>query len=535
MPQLTDRNQQTSSEELFEASMTGPFGGIQSELPPTQIEAFGFANSLNMLFRKGFAQVRPGFTPLPVLPAPTNEPYMAVADFFNINGVQIQCILTPTRLLQYSAGAWVQITGAAFGGSASQLFSWDVVNYKLCFSQGIDKIWYWDGIAATYNQTSASAPPAKYLAEVGLHLLAVNPLFPERYYWSGIGDPTDWTGFTSGLNDNVSNLGPINGVLKIGQYGYGFHQKGILQIVPTGIGLAPFAFTPVNSSVQSAIAPYSIAHMTDNGQELGVYLGVDNVYVFNGTSATSIGDAPIGDGSRRRLGARSRILADVQAGNPQTIYGFCTYSINGQAFRAYWLVIPGVSVWVYNFDESNWTVFSYTSVINVIGNFFKNQGIRIIDLVGTIASQQWTPATLNGNNPFEGFLLGFNNGVGGYVDFTNYSEVGALLASGKLTFQDRRHKHTVKGFRVSFLDVGPISLSITITNEKNQSETHTIPESGTIGSGSGDELSFVQGFNIQGLRLQYQINLASRTPAVITEVAPLYQVGGEQRYGTLEN
>jgi hypothetical protein len=526
--QLQDRSQ-VRSEELYEAALTGPFGGVQSELPLTEIESFGFADVKNFLFRKGAAYVRPGWTALAPFPAPANEPILAVADFYNIAGAHIQCILTPTRLLQFLNGGWTQINGPAFGGGNAQLFAWDVLNYQLCFSQGVDKVWLWDGISGNYVQSSANAQPFRYMAEIGLHLVGVNPAIPERYYWTGIGDPTDWTSFSSGLNDNVNNLGPINGLLKLGQYGFGFHQNGILQIIPTGIGLAPFSFQSIINATQGVIAPYSLDHFDDRGRELAVYLGVDNVYVFDGSSVEPIGDMPIDQ--RRRIGARSRILNDVMSGNPQTIYAFVTYSINGQAYRAYWLVIPNVSVWVYNFDEGNWTQFTYNKTIVSIGNFFKNTAIRIIDLVGAIQAQTWTPATLQQNNPFEGFLLGFNDGTAGYVDFTNTSEVAASLTSGKLIFGDRRHEHTVKKFRLSFIDLGSTTFTITLTNQQGQSKSFNF----TIGSGSGDVLNYVQEFNMSGLRFQYTVSVPAFSNTGIVELCPIWDMGGEQPGGLLRN
>lgn len=527
MAQIQDRNT-TRSEELYEAALTGPFGGVQSELPPTEIEAFGFADVKNFLFRKGAAYVRPGFTALPPFPLTPNEPIMGVADFFNSVGAQIQCVFTPTKLWQFINGGWTQITGPAFTGNATQLFAWDTLNYLLCFSQGVDKLFTWDGIAATYNQV-ATAPPAKYIAEIGLHLVVVNPAFPQRYYWSGIGDPTDWVGFTSGLNDNVNNLGPINGLSKVGQYGFGYHQRGNLQIIPTGIGLTPFAFQPAVNALQGTVAPYSLDHFDDSGREYEVYLGVDNVYLFDGTSVTSIGDMPIDN--RRRLGARSRILTDVMSVDPRTIYGRITYSINGQIFRAYWLAIPMVSIWVYNFDEANWTQFTYNKTIKSMGNFFKNQSIRIMDLTGTIQAQTWTPATLQTNNPFEGFLLGFADGTAGYVDFTNTSEVAASITSGKLIFGDRRHKKTVKKFRLSFLDLGSTTFTIVLTNEQGQSQTKSF----TLGSSSGDVLNYVQDFSLPGLRFQYVVSVPAGSVAAIVELAPIWDLGGEQRGGFQEN
>src|SRR5208337_1244267 len=165
----------------------------------------------------------------------------------------------------------------------------------------------------------------------------------------------------------------------------------------------------------------------------------------------------------------------------------------GQYFRAYWLAIPNVAVWVYNFDEGNWTRFTYSKVITSLGEFFKNAVIRIKDLVGTIQSQSWTPATLQQNNPFVGVLLGFNDGTGGYIDFTNTSELPASITSGKLIFGDRRHKKATKKYRLSFVDLGSATFTIALTNEQGQTESHTF----TIGSGSGDVLNYIQEFKMQ--------------------------------------
>jgi hypothetical protein len=262
--------------------------------------------------------------------------------------------------------------------------------------------------------------------------------------------------------------------------------------------------------------------------ELAVYLGVDNVYVFNGSSIEPFGDRPL-DG-QRRVGARSRILADVLTGGVQNVVGAITYSVSGNVFKAYWLGIPNVAVWVYNFDEGNWTRFTYSKKLRTLGPFLNQGPIRIMDLVGSIAGQSWTPITLQTNNPFLGFLLGFDDGTAGYVDFTNYSENDASITSGKLTFGDRRHKHTIKKFRVSLVDKGPVTVTITITNEAGFSQTKSF----TVGTGSGDVLSYVQEFNITGLRLQWELSVPANAPAEILEFAPIYDTSGEQRCGTAD-
>jgi hypothetical protein len=532
MPGAVDR-QQTRSEELQEFPITGPFGGVQSELPLDQIENYGFANTTNFLFRKGVASVRPGFTVLPPFPAPATEPVLGFADFYNKNGNRIQVVMTQTRLLQWNGSGWTVITGPAFAGTVNQTFGWDVINNKLCFSQGTDIINLWDGITAGFSQSSVNAPAAAYIAEIGLHLMTLNTVEggisrTQRYHWSGVGDPTDWTGFTSGINDNLNNLGPGQGILKLGQYGFGWHQWGIVQIQPTGIGLAPFYFTPIANSNVGSIIPRSLDHFNRNGVECAAYIGKDNVYVFNQTSVIPIGDAPI-DG-RRRLGARSRIFTDLYTSVPTNSYSFVTQTINGQVYNAYWLIIPNVSVWVYNFDENNWTNLAYDGTQITAGLFFKNTGIRIMDLIGRIQDQSWTAATINTVNPLDGFAIGYNNGQVAYIDFSNYSEKQCTIVSGKHIFNDRRHKHTIKKFRLVVQDQGQTTYTIVVTSSSGASETQTI----TLGSGTGDSISTVLGFNVTGLRITWSCSVPAGQPGAIIEFCPMFDIAGEQRGGVAD-
>ncbi len=533
MPQLQNR-QEVMSEELPELAITGPFGGVQSELSQTAIEPFGFVDTKNIIFRQGVATVRPGYKALTPMPNP-QEPILGIADFFDVNGVHHQVEFTPTRLLSWNSGSqtWSAIPGGpAFSGSAVQLFSWDVVNFKLCFSQGANQILIWDGIAANYSLANAAAPIALHLAEINLHLMALNTVeggnsFPNRYHWSGIGDPTDWTSINSGLNDQLNNLGPGNGLLKLGLYGFGFHQNGIVEIVPTGSGINPFAFYPIINAAQGSNYPNTLEHVDLDGQECAVYVGPDNVNLFNGTSVIPIGDSPI-DG-RRRLGARTRILADLKLVTATQPFGFVTYAVNGNFFKAYWLVIPGVSTWVYNFDEGNWTYFVYDRKLNVMGVFANITALRWLDLIGPWTAQNfaWNAPASNTNL---GLLLGFNDGTAGVVDFTNYSESAWQILSAKHTFGDRRHRHTVKKFRLVVKDMGSVTYTVSITNEGNVTKTQTT----TLGNGSGDDLSVILEFGITGLRLQWKVTGPVGAAGSFVEFAPIYDTAGEQRGGSAD-
>jgi hypothetical protein len=519
---------------LPEFSMTGPFGGVQSELPLDQIEDLGFADVNNFIFRKGTAQLRPGYSDINIVSGPP-EQSMGINDFYSINGSHQQVQWTPTRLFawQFGGPGWTQITGVALRGTISNFFSSDVVDYKLCFSQGIDPIGIWDGIAPNFTQP-VGAPAAFYLAEINGHLMTQFTLeglsyFPNRYRWSGIGDPTDWASFSSGSNDQLNNLGPGGGILKLGQYGFGYHTNGLIQVIPTGTAAAPFVFVPMQNAAEGIFSPRTLAKINLQGQDCSVHLGVDNVYLFNQSSLETIGDAPME--GRKRQGARSRIIADVLTVNRQAVFGFVTYSINGQVFKAYWLVIPNQAVWVYNFDEGNWTRLTYNKQLVVGGPFYlSNPVIRIMDLVGRIQDQTWQPALLAGTNPYPGLLLGFSDGELGYTDFTNYSEAMGSITSGKCLFKDRRHNKTVKKFRLTVQDLGPTTYTVNLTNNKGVTQTKSL----TIGTGSGDSLSALFDFSLPGLRFTYQVTVPAQSPASIIEFAPIYDVGGEQRGGMVD-
>jgi hypothetical protein len=514
----------TQNAELPEFSMRGPFGGVQSELPLEAIENYGFSDAVNMVFRQGRVHNRPLLNTLALMPS-TQETWTGIADFFASNGNRLQVGFTPTRLLNYTGGAWSSIYGS-FTGSSSNIFRTAVVGQKLCFSQGVDVTAYWDGIAGTITTPAGTgAVPAKYMAEVANHLVVANTIEGgsqayQRVRWTGAGDPTDWTSYNAGAGDLFNDLGPISGVLKLYQYGYIFQQRGIVQMIPTGIGTQPFDFVPLSAASKGLTCPYSLASF---GENLCAYVGKDNVYTFDGTASTPIGDSPI-DG-RRRLGARSRIFADLMKASPTTVLGFISSSINGIPFFAYWLVIPNVSVWVYNFDEGNWTRWTFANTINVIGSFTTNAAIRIMDLTGTISQQAWTPATLTNNNPFDGVFLGMKSGTPGYIDWTGVCEQPASLTTGQLAFGDLRHeKQTVK-LRVITQDSGQSRSTFTLTNEKSQAWSKT----SVVGNGSGASLTNVYTPNVAGKYVTLGVTVPANVPFSCSELTLVYNTSGEVR------
>lgn len=522
--------QRDTSKELPEIAWRGPFGGIQSELPGDSIEGVGFTDCVNMIFRKSNCTTRPGYTTLPAIPAPV-ERILGMADFFTIFGVRVQVIMTPTRLIKWDSTAqnWVVIAGPALTGGPAQYFRWTVLNYMLCFSQGNDPVMLWNGITTTYAVAAVTATPGRFLSELAFHLLVGYTFesgvsLPQRLRWTGSFDPTDWTSFNSGFVDLTNDLGPITGIANIYQTGYIFQQRGIVQAIPTGVGTQPFDFVKISNKSKGNIAPYSLDYY---GDQMACYVGKDNIYLFDGTQSYPIGDAPMtssASGSASgRMGARKRIFAELKLADLTQVYGFITTCIGGNDFNAYWLIIPGGSVWVYQFDEACWTRFIFNQQISLIGDFAK-QGIpEISQLIGSIADQTWSPATLTGTNPLDDLGIGFNSGAVGDMDFSNFSESSWSITTGQIRYGDSRHNQSTRYGRVTQTDISNTSFNAKFTNELGQSQNLNLNN----GVASGSQLIQRIPINIPSKFLTWILSGAN--PTSFSELALIYDTAEEYR------
>lgn len=535
MPPFQKRSDQNVVEELLEFSNAGPFGGVQSEVPLDQIEQFGQIDVFNMTLRKSVSETRSGYTILPPYPAPANEDTVGIADFFTSVDTRVQTVMTLTRVFRWDAPTqdWILVVGGPLTGGIFDLFTWTVVNDILCFCQGVDNIQAYNGIVDTFAPVSVNAFPAKYLMELETHLVSAYTIeggtpHTQRVRWSGSGDPTDWVSPSSGVNDILGDLGPITGAVKIFQSGYIFHQWGITQMVPTGIGTNPFRFVPLTTRARGNNIPYSLA---PSGEEFACYVGKDNIYKFNGTDSEPIGDKPMQ--GNKRVGARSRIFADLASVDVRSVVGYISDTINGQVFPAYWLMIPGpinTIIWIYNLDEQNWARFTFMGIISTLGRFFKDDFTEWLDLIGTWADQTLDWDQFPGLNPFDSILLAFNNGVDGDFDFRSVSEQNFGM-TGVFVFGDVRHSKTVQKFRVSILDNGPVTFTVALSNAAGQSVSQTV----TMGTNSGMNISQVLTLKITGIRINWSITGLAGQDLTLVEFAPMYDIAGEQRGGAIDS
>lgn len=528
-------------DELPEYSFVGPFGGIQSEVSLDKIGRSGFAEVQNVLFRKSQARFVPAFVSLI---SPDNSVIIGIGDFFSVDGVRHFIVWTAAgKMWTWAGGGWTQVAGN-LTPAVNQFMSWDVIGYKIYFSQQIDPVWVWDGITAGFAVAGAGAPIGKYLCELAFHLLVANTVeagptkAPNRIHWSGADDGTDWTSFDSGQADIFNGLGPINGLSRIYQSGYAFQQWGITQIVPTGIGTAPFQFISMGSRAKGSILPYGVATF---GEIISAYVGKNDIYIFDGNESIGIGSKPI-DGNRR-LGARGRIFSDLFNATQSNITSIISSSFNGVDYESYWLLIPSLNkAWVYHFDEQNWTqVFFNTDQLWGPAGIFSTQSVpRIEDLIGTIISQSWSPSTLTGSAPLDTMAISdvnansvslLNFGIPSSLPTSGSLTVsdGWYIKSGQLTFDDPRHGHTVKKIRLVLIDYTSVTINLRLTNEFGQtSGVKTL----SYGTGSGLTITKVIEFSLAGKYITWEMSGPKGINWGMSEITLIFDTAGEIQGGS---
>ena len=512
--------------ELPEFTIDPPFAGIQSEMCADDVENVGgFLDCPNMMLWNGRCRVRPELKALP--PIPDGSPVVGAADFYDYKEVRHQiAITTGGNFYEFmtGTGVWNQITGTLTAGNA--LYSFAVVGYKLCFCNGVDPIQMWDGTTASFAPVTPNGFSARFLLELNTHLIALSTIesataYPQRVRWSGANDPTDWVSFNAGINDILSDLGPIYGGSKVGQQGIIQHVDGVTQMIPTGIGVSPFYFYPLGAREHGCGFPFSIASIPDIGT---FFASKDNVYLLD----VSFNFVPIGafpDQSGHKRGARSAILAELRSANVNRVFGFVCVAINGNSYLSYWLVIPGGSTWVYNISEGNWTRFTFEKNLNVVNRLYNDTAPTWSQLVGTWTDQTATWADLSAINPFDFVFFGFSDGTCAYMDFSGYSEQPWNVTGPTQPFGDRRHTKSLERFRLVCEDMGAVTASMYFSTENGSNDTQAV----SYGSGSGLSLDVVINTKLSGVYHSWVLSGGPGVPASFTEFAPLYVPGGEYK------
>lgn len=177
----------------------------------------------------------------------------------------------------------------------NERWSWSILTSKLYFSNGNDYIQVWDGTGTATDLDTTDAVKARYIIGYADRLIQADYFDnsgnrqPYSIKWSANGDPSDWTDSTAGEADLLDTKYYIQGLGEIGGQLLIYKTDSITFAHRTGNSTSPIAFGKEKPGI-GCIAPHSIVPV----QGTNAFIGRSDIYIIQGTSATSIGK-PIRD------------------------------------------------------------------------------------------------------------------------------------------------------------------------------------------------------------------------------------------------
>ena len=280
-------------------------------------------------------------------------------------------------------------TNVAYDSSQEDFASFDYVRKSTetdpwwILTNGVDEIQKWTGTGALSNLISSypsgvTSLLAKQVLEFKDYLLLLDVTengdrYPQRIRWSDTATPDD---FVSGNASYIDLPGAdwISGAIKFkGNYIAVLKERSIWLGYATG-DTDVFQFDRKTMGTGCA-APKTIENLEDEV----IFLGWDDVYIFNGIDVESAG-ANI----RREL---FDTLNSEQIGK--------SFGVVIEEQNEYWLFTPSTSsdycdtVWCYNYDLNKWSRHNLNDTMSSYGYYEKQAQLTIGDLQGTIGQQTW--------------------------------------------------------------------------------------------------------------------------------------------------
>ena len=269
-----------------------PQGGTRLDLNPEYVPDGFLVNAENVIYRDGEFQVRPG---LNVFADDLDERPMGYIIVNHSDGTLRVVQATTAGWYKLVSGAWVDITGTALTGSATdqnifRTFSKAGATWLLGTNGG-NTAKKWDGNTATYADIGGTPPRARTMMVIGSrvilgNLLSGSTISPVAIDVSNLNDfDTGWGSVLVALLADTE--GPIMAMLEMGTLqGAIIKTDSIYMLIAQG-GTVPFRIEwRRNMKLNGPPAP-KLATVMDHGQP--VWLGGDGtVNVFDGASISHL-------------------------------------------------------------------------------------------------------------------------------------------------------------------------------------------------------------------------------------------------------
>jgi len=459
-----------------------PRGGLNYSLPADLISELEMSDGQNVFFEDGKVKKRYGYTTMGDN-LPLDGAIVGIDQFYDFQGNNWLLVLTENEIYKWlpASSLWSKITDDTFTGTDSNFFSYDYVRkstetnpWWVC-TNGVDKIKKFTGTGTisdliTDYPAGVTSLLAKYLAEFKTYLILMDVTeqgnrYPQRVRWSDTADPEDFINGNANYQDLSGADWIVGGTKFKGDYFVVFKERSVWVSYATGdsdIFQFDQKITGTGCSAGGTIESL--------GDEL-IFLGWDDVYVFNG-----IDYEPIGTPIQRKLFATM---------NPEEMSRSFGVVIEEQ--KEYWLFLPstnkshisgsGVSTypdiaWCFNYNLNKWTRHSYNDFITGYGYYELEATMTIDDLIGTIDQQTWKfdDRTILQTAPIN--LFGDKDGYVYQYDRLVNNEDGETIDAWFST-KDFNPTQLMQRFRLLRIDVYYIGGSLNVAYSTDKGTTWT--------------------------------------------------------------
>lgn len=267
--------------------ITNLTGGLNVSKDPLYIQDSESANTELTRYHKGIVKKEFALSSFSNIA----ERVMGFHRYQKYNSNLYTICLSSNKAYKYDAGNFTAISGNNSVFTANEDNLYDVVTFDdlLIITNGADAIKTWDG--ANWANLGGS-PPSKakcatafYSRLILAHTYESNVWYPSRVRWSIVGDPANWTGTGSGAVDILDSQDRITGLAKLGDRVFVFKEDSIWELYYVG-GTDYFKVRLVSADIGCRAGGTII-----NVGAVLVFLGTNNIYVFDGSSFSPIGDS----------------------------------------------------------------------------------------------------------------------------------------------------------------------------------------------------------------------------------------------------
>ena len=310
---------------------------------------------------------------------------IGIYQHIDLDGDRTLFLLTTSYLYVLTAGAWVVASTGTYVGDEDYKPSFDSWQDNMLFTSFNDTVKLWTaatGAVTALNAfggvTTKAGCMALFKTRLILGMLDENGTkSPWRVKWSQVGTYSSFTGVGSGFQDLLETPGPVLTMQTILDKLFVFKTDSIWECIYVGSPNV-FIIVPVVTGVGlSAKATVDVITGAGGNAEAVIFLGNDDVYIFDGRTATPIGGEFI---QKYIFGANSII-------DP----GYRGRSIGKyiKEDKQYWLSVPLTGLTypnvtlIYDFLTSSWWKVSLGVPLRCMGESIKSGSLTWNAVLGT--------------------------------------------------------------------------------------------------------------------------------------------------------